>query len=207
MPGWELEQELREIGFRLIAGVDEVGRGALAGPIVAAAVMLPFGTTIEGIDDSKRLAPPLRLRLSEQIMGQALSVSYGQVSAEEIDRLGVLRATFLAMERALAQLDPPPECVLVDGPHPPPLPIPAFPIVKGDQLSTLIAAASICAKVERDRLMEELDRQYPDYGFGHHKGYCTEEHLQSLSRLGPCPVHRRRFNPVSQLGIFPPGQD
>ncbi len=204
MPGWELEGELREQGFRLIAGVDEVGRGALAGPILACAVILPFGTAIDGIDDSKRLTHQKRVELSARIVELAVGLSYGEASPEEIDRLGVIRATFLAMERALAGLDPAPECVLVDGPHPPPLAIPAFPIVRGDQLSTHIAAPSICTKVERDLMMDQLDRRFPDYGFGSHKGYGTPEHLASLHRLGPSPVHRRRFAPVSQLEFFPP---
>jgi len=179
-----------------VAGVDEAGRGPLAGPVVAAAVILDPGRPIAGLDDSKRLAPAERERLAGQIRRRALAWAVGRAEAEEIDRLNILQATFLAMRRAVAALDPAPDYALVDGNRWPGLPCPGEPVVGGDGKVAAIAAASILAKTVRDAEMASLDRRYPGYGFAAHKGYPTPAHLEALRRLGPCPEHRRSFAPV-----------
>jgi ribonuclease HII len=180
----------------LIAGVDEAGRGPLAGPVVAAAVILDDERPIAGVDDSKRLSAKQRERLFDVIMGQALCVSIGQASAAEVDAINVLQATLLAMRRAVEGLRLAPIKVLVDGNQLPRLPMLAEAVVGGDGRVACIAAASIVAKVTRDRLMTELDQTLPGYGFAQHKGYGTAQHMQALKRLGASAQHRRSFAPV-----------
>ena len=180
----------------LIAGVDEAGRGPLAGPVVAAAVILDDERPIAGVDDSKRLSAKQRERLFDVIMGQALCVSIGQASAAEVDAINVLEATLLAMRRAVEGLRLAPIKVLVDGNQLPRLPMLAEAVVGGDGRVACIAAASIVAKVTRDRLMTELDQTLPGYGFAQHKGYGTAQHMQALKRLGASAQHRRSFAPV-----------
>ena len=180
----------------LIAGVDEAGRGPLAGPVVAAAVILDDERPIAGVDDSKRLSTKQRERLFDVIMGQALCVSIGQASAAEVDTINVLQATLLAMRRAVEGLRLTPIKVLVDGNQLPRLPMLAEAVVGGDGRVACIAAASIVAKVTRDRLMTELDQTLPGYGFAQHKGYGTAQHMQALRRLGASAQHRRSFAPV-----------
>ncbi|MEY3035647.1 MAG: hypothetical protein RLZ34_257 [Pseudomonadota bacterium] len=180
----------------LIAGVDEAGRGPLAGPVVAAAVILDDERPIAGVDDSKRLSAKQRERLFDVIMGQALCVSIGQASAAEVDAVNVLQAALLAMRRAVEGLRLAPIKVLVDGNQLPRLPMLAEAVVGGDGRVACIAAASIVAKVTRDRLMTELDQTLPGYGFAQHKGYGTAQHMQALKRLGASAQHRRSFAPV-----------
>ncbi len=198
-PTDEFESEARRCGFRRIAGLDEAGRGPLAGPVVAAAVILPARCRLSGVDDSKQLSEREREWCYETVMARAVAVGVGSASPDEIDRLNILEATRLAMHRAVAAISPPPDLLLIDAVALSGLPIPARSIIKGDALSLSIAAASIVAKVTRDRLMAEYDRIYPQYRFLSHKGYGTEEHLQRLAEHGPCPIHRRTFAPVAAL--------
>lgn len=193
----------------LIAGVDEAGRGPLAGPVVAAAVILDPKRQISGLGDSKTIPPRRRLALAELIRERALAFAVAVVSAAEIDALGIRAATFEAMRRALLALAPRPTCARIDGPWlPPQLPCPAEAWVRGDARDPAIGAASILAKVERDRIMIELDRRYPVYGFAVHKGYPTALHRERLHRFGPCPEHRRSFAPLRLLpnGAEEPGE-
>lgn len=187
------EQELSDKGYRYIAGVDEAGRGPLAGPVVAAAVIFPEGAYLPGLNDSKKLSEKRRFELEEQIKEQSLAWSCGMVNHLGIDRLNILNATKLAMQRALAKLTPLPDFVLIDGNTPLQIFLPQLCIVKGDSLSVSIAAASILAKCTRDRLMLQLDQQYPQYQFAKHKGYPTAQHKQLLREYGSCPIHRRSF--------------
>ena len=180
---------------QLAAGVDEVGRGPLAGPVVAAAVILHGGAP-DGLDDSKKLSAARRSRLAEAIREAALVFALGRAEVEEIDELNILRASHLAMERAVARLQTRPEVVFVDGNLLPSLPMPAVAVVKGDGRIREISAASIVAKVARDEEMIRLEARYPGYGFAQHKGYGTADHLRALERLGPTPIHRRSFAPV-----------
>ena len=182
----------------LVAGVDEAGRGPLAGPVVAAAVILDERQPIAGLADSKKLKPARRDQLYDEIRAKALCCCVAQASVEEIDRLNILQATLLAMQRAVAGLRLKPGLVLVDGNRLPLLGMRAEAIVKGDAKVAAISAASILAKVTRDRDLELLDQRYPQYGFARHKGYGTAEHLQALRLHGPCPEHRRSFAPVAQ---------
>jgi ribonuclease HII len=180
-----------------LCGVDEVGRGPLAGPVVAAAVILPTGARLPGIDDSKRLAPAQRTELAAAIRACALALGVAAVDPPEIDRLDIRQATLLAMRRAVEALGRQPALVLVDGRETiPGMAVPQQAIIGGDRRSLAIAAASIVAKVWRDALMEELDAAHPGYGLALHKGYGTNEHLAALARLGPSPVHRQSFAPV-----------
>lgn len=183
----------------LLAGVDEAGRGPLAGPVVAAAVILDELHPIGGLRDSKALTPLARERLHDAIRGRALCVAIGEASAEEIDRLNILQATLLAMQRAVRRLRLPPAGVLVDGNRLPELDVPALAVVRGDARVPAISAASIVAKVHRDHLCAALHERWPQYGFGRHKGYPTPEHLAALRELGPCAEHRRSFAPVRGL--------
>ena len=176
-----------------VAGIDEAGRGCLAGPVVAAAVILPEGAVIPGLADSKVLSPTRRDGLAAEIGAVALAWGLGVVWPPEIDRINILQATFLAMERAMQQLSPQPELALIDGNRTKDFGLPVRTIVKGDSLSASIAAASILAKVTRDRLMEEYDAQYPQYGFAVHKGYGTKRHYEALREFGPSPIHRKTF--------------
>ena len=182
--------------FHRIAGVDEVGRGPLAGPVVAAAVILDPQRPIEGLTDSKRLTARRREQLALQIHAQALACALGRAEVEEIDRLNILQASLLAMSRAVAGLRIQPDHVQVDGNRRPQLRCSVETIIKGDLYVPVISAASIVAKVARDREMIELDRRYPDYGFARHKGYPTREHLEALHRHGVLAEHRRSFAPV-----------
>ena len=181
---------------RLVAGVDEAGRGPLAGPVVAAAVILDPAVRIVGLDDSKRLSPLRRDELEAEIRECAVGYAVARVDAAAIDAINILRATMRAMGEAVARLDPPPDEVLVDGNRCPDLPCPARAVVGGDATVSAISAASILAKVARDREMIEMDRRYPEYGFARHKGYGTRAHRQALLRFGPTPIHRRTFAPV-----------
>lgn len=175
--------------------MDEAGCGPLAGPVVAAAVLTSGPLRIPGLADSKRLPPGVRASLAEEITRRAGGWAVGIASVEEIDALNIRRAAALAMCRAVEALPQAPALVLVDGPWPIPIPFPQRTVVDGDARVALVAAASILAKVERDRIMAELDRLYPGYGFARHKGYPTREHLRAIARLGPSPVHRRSFAP------------
>jgi ribonuclease HII len=193
---WRLERELSARGHARIAGLDEVGMGPLAGPVVAAAVILPLGFALLGLDDSKKLRPEARESLEREIRGAALGVALGIVETEEIDRLNIYRAGQLAMRRALAGLGAPPDAAVVDGRRVPDLPCHQVAVIGGDARVASIAAASVVAKVHRDALMRELDRAHPGYGFARHMGYSTAQHFAALARLGPSPIHRRSFAPV-----------
>ena len=197
-PTEEFERAARLCGFRRIAGIDEAGRGPLAGPVVAAAVVLPVRCRLSGIDDSKQLSEGERARLYAAILEHAVGMGIGSADVGEIDRLNILEATKLAMRRAIDQLAPPPDYLLIDAVTLPGIGIPERPIIKGDSLSLSIAAASIIAKVTRDRLMAEYHDMFPEYDFLSHKGYGTREHLQRLARHGPCSIHRRTFRPVQE---------
>jgi ribonuclease HII len=202
--GFALEAELWSAGYRAIAGVDEVGRGPWAGPVVAAAVMLPtdrdaLAPLLGQVDDSKRLTPSQRERLFGPIQQLALAIGVGCVEADAIDRLGIAAATRQAMRQALAALAVQPDFVLIDYLILPDLPLPQRGVPHGDALSLSIAAASIIAKVTRDHWMAEHEAVYPGYGFARHKGYGTAEHQAALVRLGPCALHRLSFAPVAAL--------
>ena len=186
-------------GCGLLVGVDEAGRGPLAGPVVAAAVMLDDRAPIRGLRDSKQLTARARERLFDEILAKALCCRIAQASVEEIDRLNILQATLLAMHRAVAGLRLRPHLVLVDGNRTPAVDMPVRAIVKGDMTVPCISAASILAKVHRDRLCAELHERHPEYGFAGHKGYPTPTHLAALRAHGPCPEHRRSFAPVREL--------
>ena len=189
----QFEQILRQQGYQRIVGIDEAGRGALAGPVVAAAVILPINCQISGVADSKQLTPKKRAKLFDKIHRTAVAVGVGRIDNTDIDRINILQATMAAMAQAIAQTTPTPDYALVDGTHLPAITLPAKAIPKGDTLVQSIAAASIIAKVTRDRLMIELDETYPGYGFQVHKGYGTLLHRQAIAQLGPCPIHRRSF--------------
>lgn len=184
---------------RCIAGVDEVGRGPLVGAVVTAAVILDPARPIAGLADSKKLSEKRRLALFDEITEKALAWSLGRAEPEEIDELNILHATMLAMQRAVAGLAVTPDMVLIDGNRCPPLPMAAQAVVKGDSRVAEISAASILAKVTRDREMAELDKQFPDYGFAQHKGYPTAFHLERLAQFGATIHHRRSFGPVRRL--------
>lgn len=202
MPDLAFETALHVCGFQRIAGIDEAGRGPLAGPVTAAAVILPTGFSCPGLDDSKKMSAAKRQTIYERLTGEpGLIWAVATASREEIDRLNILRATHLAMRRATEALNPLPDHCLIDG-----LPLRDFPfpydaIIKGDGLSLSIAAASIIAKVTRDRLMAEIDREFPQFGFAKHQGYGTKAHLEALRNHGPCRHHRRSFQPVAQCTL------
>jgi len=188
-----LEDNLRAEGYSIVAGVDEAGRGPLAGPVVACAVVLPPGLIIEGVNDSKKLSEKRREELAEKIKAAAVAFAYGIIGAAKIDEINILRATMLAMEIAVKSLDVAPNAVLVDGNQMPNLAQHAVCVTKGDANSHLIAAASILAKTKRDEMMLDLHEKYPEYGFDRHKGYGTVMHKQALEKFGPCPEHRKTF--------------
>lgn len=191
---WNYEHIAYDEGFRLVCGVDEAGRGPLAGPVCAAAVILPPDLEIEGLNDSKKLTDKRRRALYDIITEQALAYGIAFASEQEIDEINILQATFLAMRRAIEQLAKKPDLALVDGNREPDFgEIPVKTIIKGDSLSANIAAASILAKVTRDRFMEEQNKIYPQYGFALHKGYGTQAHYAALREYGMCPIHRRTF--------------
>ncbi|NVN92375.1 MAG: ribonuclease HII [Desulfuromonadales bacterium] len=192
------EQQALHRGYRILAGIDEAGRGALCGPVVAAAVILPVGVRLDGVDDSKKLSPTKRDQLYELIMSRAISVGIGFGSPELIDRINILQATRHAMLEALTGLSPQPDMLLIDGITTINTPLPQKTIKKGDSLSLTIAAASIIAKVSRDRLMCELDSAHPGYGFATHKGYGCASHMEAIRLLGPSPVHRLTFRGVKE---------
>jgi len=183
----------------VVAGVDEAGRGPLAGPVVVAAVVLNPGRPIEGLDDSKKLNEKRREELYPLILERCLTWAVVEIDAAKIDRINILQATLLGMEQAVGQLLPPPSLALIDGNQAPKLDCTVRTIVHGDSLEPAISAASILAKVTRDRVMRRLHIDYPDYGFDRHKGYPTADHLARLTRHGPCPVHRRSFAPVRKV--------
>jgi ribonuclease HII len=191
-----LEDRLARCGFARVAGVDEAGRGCLAGPVVAAAVIVDTRVLVPGVDDSKELTPEERERLAGEIRRTARAYSICSISADVIDRVNILEATRLAMRGALAALAPEPDCAVIDALFLSGLSYPCLPVVRGDSLSYAVACASILAKVERDRAMVLLEERHPGYGFAAHKGYGVPEHVAALSRLGPSPVHRLTFRKV-----------
>jgi len=191
-----LEDWLAGCGYCRVAGVDEAGRGSLAGPVVAAAVLVNPHCAIPGVDDSKCLTAAERERLAAAIRATALASAVVAVAADVIDRINILEATRRAMAQAVASLRPEPDCVVVDAVLLRGFQAPCIPLVRGDAVSYGVACASILAKVERDRMMSELDGKYPEYGFAVHKGYGVPEHLQALETYGPCPVHRLTYKPV-----------
>ena len=190
---WEIEKTWADRGFHAICGIDEAGRGPLAGPVCAAAVILPEGLEIPGLNDSKKLTDKKRRELFPIIQEQALAYGIGWASQEEIDDINILQATFLAMSRAVEQLNIRPDLALVDGNRAPTLDLPVETVVKGDSLSASIAAASVLAKVSRDDVMLRMAEEYPGYGFEVHKGYGTKAHYEALRKFGPSPIHRRTF--------------
>lgn len=197
---WHFEHRARRRRFRRIAGVDEVGRGPLAGPVVAAAVVLPYGVDLPEVCDSKLLNPIQRQTCNERIREMAEAIGIGEVSAAEIDQTNILAAALEAMRQAVAQIDPLPGFVLVDGPWEVPIRLPQQPLKGGDRLSVSVAAASIVAKVHRDGLMVAYHDSYPHYNFAQNKGYGTKEHRAALARFGPCPLHRQTFRGVPPTG-------
>ncbi len=203
-PTLDTEMRLWQAGYAGVAGLDEAGRGCWAGPVYAGAVMLAPGTELPGVRDSKTLAPARRAALLELITQRALSWGVGWATVEEIDALGILPATRLALQRALEQLAPPPQALILDAITLPDIPLPQTAFPRADALALSVAAASIVAKVHRDRWMAEVaDRLYPGYGFARHKGYGTAEHQAALAAWGPCPLHRRNFAPIARL-LRPP---
>ena len=193
MPSYEYESAAIEAGYTVIAGTDEAGRGPLAGPVYAAAVILPMGLVIDGLNDSKKLTEKKREALFEIICKEAISYGIAYATPEEIDRLNILNASQLAMRRAVAMLSPTPDLVLVDGNVAREFPMDTKTVIKGDALSMSIAAASILAKVSRDRVMAELAKEYPQYQLDKHKGYPTPLHMNLVRELGPSPIHRKTF--------------
>jgi ribonuclease HII len=200
--GWTLEEAARGRGAMRIAGIDEVGRGPLFGPVVAAAVILPKGCHLKGLTDSKKLSEKKRNELDREIRLNAVSWAIAAVDAETIDRINIRRASLEAMRRAVEQLALSPDFLLIDGRDTIAWDCPQQAVIKGDATSFSIAAASVLAKVHRDRLLVELDAQYPGYGLARHKGYGSPEHLEALARLGPPPLHRKTFRPISQSALL-----
>lgn len=200
----EFESLARRQGFSAIAGIDEAGRGPLAGPVVAAAVVLPENRLIPGVNDSKKLTAARRNALYDIIMSEAVSVGVGVSDSQTVDRINILQATLRAMEAAVNSLDISPDCLLIDGISKTALNVHQKTIKKGDSLSLSIAAASIIAKVTRDRMMEEYDREYPGYGFAGHKGYGSASHMSAIAVLGPSPIHRLTFRGVRE---YAPGTE
>jgi|HubBroStandDraft_6_1064221.scaffolds.fasta_scaffold551557_2 ribonuclease HII len=196
--GWKLERAARKCGFLRIAGCDEVGRGPMFGPVVAAAVILAPKCRLEGLDDSKKVPEKKRNELDLLIRAQAVAWAIAAVDVETIDRINIRNASLLAMRTAVSQLALTPDYLLIDGCDTIDWPGPQQSVIHGDATSFSIAAASILAKVYRDRLLVELDSQYPGYGLASHKGYCSAEHREALARLGPTPLHRKNWSPVIQ---------
>ena len=187
-----------------IAGLDEAGRGPMFGPVVAAAVILPQGFRLQGLTDSKLLTEKQRNNFEPVIRSTAVAWAIAAVDAETIDRINIIQASLLAMRRAVQQLALSPDFLLIDGRDTIDWPCPQLSVIHGDRTSLSIAAASVLAKVHRDRLLVELDRQFPGYGLARHKGYCCPQHIAALARLGPTPLHRKSYRPVAQLAIqFP----
>jgi ribonuclease HII len=195
-----VENTLIDKGYRAICGVDEVGRGPLAGPVVAAAVIIPKGLVIEGVDDSKKLTCARRERLFEEIINSEIPCAIGIIDNDEIDRMNILKASLVAMRKAVMELELKPDIVLVDGDYPiPNISYPQLSIIDGDATCKAIAAASILAKVTRDRIMDKFEEMYPEFTFSQHKGYSTPSHLKELKMHGPCDIHRRSFRPVAEI--------
>lgn len=195
-----IEQSLQKKGYRYIAGADEAGRGPLAGPVVAAAVILPEALTIDGLNDSKKLTPTRREELFEEIIASGAVCAVGVMDNDIIDRTNILKASLLAMRKAVISLEIRPQFILVDGLHPiPNLDTPQYAIVGGDALCQSISAASIIAKVTRDRIMDKYQELYPDYSFSCHRGYPTARHFDELKNFGPTEIHRKTFRPVVEL--------
>jgi ribonuclease HII len=195
---WLFEKKAFQKGFSRIAGIDEAGRGPLAGPVVSAAVIFPISLQISGVSDSKKLSPRQRDVLYEKIYDLAVSVGIGIVDPLEIDRINILQAALLSMAMAAENLAPQPDCLLIDGTFLIPSVLPQEAIPKGDALSVSIAAASIIAKVTRDRLMERYHHDYPQFGFSKHKGYPTKAHKKAIQQFGCCPIHRKSFKGVKE---------
>lgn len=202
-PTWQFEQDACALGARRVAGVDEAGRGPLAGPVVAAAVILPDAASIPRLNDSKLLSANQRETLFSLVKETAVGFGVGIVSPETIDEINILQATRLAMTRAVEQIDPLPDYLLIDGPISLDLQTPQRPVIKGDRLSFSIAAAAILAKVTRDRIMMEFHEQFPQYGFDAHKGYATQAHREAIRLHGPSPVHRKCFKGVREYQQMP----
>lgn len=196
--GWKLERAARETGAQAIAGLDEVGRGPMFGPVVAAAVILPLGCRLTGLTDSKQLSEMQRNEFELVIQAKAIAWAVAAVDVDTIDRINIRRASLLAMQLAVQQLAIQPDYLLIDGLDTIDWPCPQQSVIQGDSTSLSIAAASVLAKVHRDRLLVELDSLYPGYGLASHKGYCSREHLEALARLGPTPLHRKSYSPVAQ---------
>ncbi len=202
--GWKLEKAARKLGFLRIAGADEVGRGPMFGPVVAAAVILAPRYRMEGLNDSKKLSEKKRNELDVEIRASAVAWAIAAVDVETIDRINIRKASLLAMKQAVSQLALTPDYLLIDGMDTIDFACPQQAVIQGDGTSFSIAAASVLAKVYRDRLLVELDAQYPGYGLASHKGYCCPAHLAALARLGPTPLHRRNWSPVAQTKLdFP----
>lgn len=195
---WSFENKAFQNGFSKIAGIDEAGRGPLAGPVVSAAVILPVSFQVPGVTDSKKLTPKKRYYLYEKIYDKAVSIGIGIIDPVEIDRINILQAALAAMVSAVENLVPQPDCLLIDGTFPISSPLPQRAIPKGDTLSISIAAASIIAKVTRDSMMERYHQDYPQFGFSKHKGYPTKAHKQAIQRFGCCPIHRKSFKGVKE---------
>ncbi|RNC63118.1 MAG: Ribonuclease HII [Candidatus Dichloromethanomonas elyunquensis] len=195
----KIENELRRQGYRLVAGIDEAGRGPLAGPVIASACILPEKFNLPGLNDSKKLTEKKREDLAYRIKEQAVAFSLGSATSKEIDLLNILKATLLAMKRALENLQPTPDYILIDGRDNLNTPILHKTMVGGDGLCACIAAASILAKVARDELMCEMNEIYPEYCFDRHKGYGTRLHLDTIYQFGPCPIHRQSFSPIKEI--------
>lgn len=193
MLDYQLEKELTEQGYRMVCGVDEAGRGPLCGPVVAAACILPMGLVLDGLNDSKKLTSKKREKLFDEICENAIAYSIAEASVEEIDSLNILEATLLAMRRAIAGLPQTADFALIDGNISRDFPLPVRAVIHGDATSPSIAAASILAKVTRDRMCDDLDRAYPQYGIAKHKGYGTKVHMDALRKHGPSPIHRKQF--------------
>lgn len=196
---YDYERAARAAGYELVAGVDEAGRGPLAGPVSVAAVILPFELELPKLNDSKKLSAKVRDELYDEIMAKAIAIGTALVDAATIDRVNIYQATMNGMYESIFALKPEPTKVLIDAMELGSLPMPHESIIKGDAKSASIAAASIIAKVNRDRLMDEYDKQYPEYGFASHKGYGTAEHIAALKKYGPCPIHRRSFEPIKSM--------
>jgi len=195
---WDYETKAREKGYRLVAGADEAGRGPLAGPVVAAAVVLPADAFLQGLDDSKKLSPTRREELFPKIQTQAVVYGVAVVNPEVIDKINILQAALLAMQQAVEQLQPVPDLLLIDGNQKTASSIEQWAIVKGDSKSLSIAAASVLAKVTRDHIMQDYHQLYPQYEFARHKGYGTKLHRDLIAEHGPCPIHRSTFKGVTE---------
>jgi len=205
--GWKLEKTARKLGALRIAGLDEVGRGPMFGPVVAAAVVLPQKFQLRGLTDSKQLNEKQRNEFDVVIRTNAEAWAIAAVDVETIDRINIRNASLLAMRLAVEQIAPTPDYLLIDGLDTIDWPCPQQPVVQGDSTSLSIAAASVLAKVYRDRMLVELDAVYPGYGLARHKGYCSREHMEALTRLGPTPLHRKSYQPVAQrMLVFDQGE-